>query len=170
LRDALFSNDPQYLACKKGEISLDVFLKPYWQKWRKYPKFDLSLKQTKKDWFEFAKLNKKIIKKAEKLKGKGILNFIMTNNSRKRIEFLDRKYNLSGAFEIIGSFDLGVLKPDPIFYQVLKDKYGLKLSEILYFDDKKKTVDGLNELGFQARLYQNFAQFCRELKDLRVTV
>jgi len=168
LQDSLFSKDPHYLACKRGEISLDEFLKPYFRRWQKYPKFKLTLKEAKKDWFDFAKIDNKIIKIAKLLKEKGIVNLIVTNNSRERIKYLDKKYHLSDYFEIIGSYDLGVLKPNPAFYQVLKKKYGLKPNEVLYFDDKKETVETLKKLGFQAVVYQNFSQFSRELKKMRI--
>jgi HAD superfamily hydrolase (TIGR01509 family) len=170
LKDSLFSKDPRYLACKRGEISLDKFLKPYFRKWQKYPKFKLTLEQAKKDWFDFAKINKKIVKIAKLLKEKGVVNLIMTNNSRERIKYLDKKYRLSDFFEIIGSYDLGVLKPNPAFYQVLKKKYGLKPNEVLYFDDKKETVKTLKKFGFKAVVYRNFSQFCQELKKLGVKI
>jgi HAD superfamily hydrolase (TIGR01509 family) len=163
LKDSLFSNDPNYLDCKKGKIKLDQFLGPYYKRWRKYPKYRLTLEETKREWFEFAKINKEVFDIARRLKEKGILNLIMTNNTRERVEFLDRKYHFSKIFEIIGSYNLGVLKPDLNFYQILKDKYRLQFSEVLYFDDKKDTVEVLKKLGFKAEIYHSVEEFKKTL-------
>lgn len=169
IKDSLFSEDSNYLDCKKGKMTLDDFLKPYYEKWKKYPKYKLTLEEAKKEWFGFAKINSEIIDIAKQLKRKGILNFVMTNNSKERVDYLDEKHRLSKTFEIIGSYDLGVLKPNPVFYRVLKEKYHLKYSEILYFDDKKENVKALKELGFKAALYQDVEDFKRKLEKLGLT-
>jgi HAD superfamily hydrolase (TIGR01509 family) len=149
LEVTVFAKDPTYLNCKKGKISFDEFFKPYYKKWRRYPKYKFSYQQAIKNWFEFAKINKEIVEIAKKLKEKRIVNLILTNNTRRRVQYLDKKYQLSKIFEIIGSYDLGALKPDPIFYKILKEKYNLKPEEILYFDDKEKNVKFLKKLGFK---------------------
>lgn len=163
LKDSLFSNDPNYLDCKMGKITLDDFLRPYYKKWRKYPKYKLTFAEAKKEWFEFAQINREIIDIAKQLKEKGIINLILTNNTKERVEYLSEKYHLSETFEIVGSYDLGVLKPDPAFYQVLKERYRLKFSEILYFDDKKETIGTLKKLGFPAVLYQDVEDFKKRM-------
>lgn len=170
IKDSLFSKDLNYLECKRGKIALDDFLKPYYEKWKKYPKYKLTLEETKREWFEFAKINNEIVDIAKQLKRKGIINFIMTNNSKERVDYLDKKHHLSKTFEIIGSYDLGVLKPNPAFYRVLKEKHHLKYSEILYFDDKEETVEALKKLGFKATLYRGVEDFKRELGKLGVKI
>jgi HAD superfamily hydrolase (TIGR01509 family) len=163
LKDSLFSEDPNYLDCKRGKITLDEFLNPYYERWRKYPRYKLTFTQAEKEWFEFAQIDEEIIGIAEQLKARGIINFIMTNNTRERVEYLDKKYRLSKIFEIIGSFNLGVLKPNPSFYQILKDKYRLQFNEVLYFDDKEETVEVLKKLGFKAEIYHSVEEFKKVL-------
>jgi len=170
IEDSLFSDDPTYLACKRGEISIKEFLQPYYEKWQKHPKFTLTLDDAIKEWFEFARINKEMIEIAKELKNKGIMNFILTNNTRERTEYLDRKYNLSETFKIRGSYDLGVLKSDPCFYQILEKEYGLLPEEVLFFDDKKKNIEYLQNLGFKAAIYHNINDFKKKLAEIGVQV
>ena len=168
LKESLFSDDPRYLDCKKGKITLNQFLKNYYEKWRKYPKYQLRFEEAKKEWFEFAKINEEIIKIAKRLKGQGIVNLILTNNTRERIEYLDKKHQLSKIFGIIGSYDLGILKPHPAFYKILKEKFKLKPEEILCFDNKEKNIKGLKKLGFKAVIYKRVGDFKSELKKAKL--
>lgn len=168
IRESLFSSDRRYLDCKKGKITLDEFLKPYYKKWKKYPKVDLSFEDAKKDWFDFSRINSEVVEIAKKLKRKEMINLILTNNTRERIDYLDKKYNLSETFEIIGSYDLGVLKPDPAFYKVLEEKYNLKPEEVLIFDDKEENIEELKKFGFKAEIYHSIDDFKKILGEHRL--
>ncbi len=164
LKVTVFARDKSYLDCRKGEITFDEFFRPYYQKWRQYPKYQFSYKKAIKDWFEFAQINKEVVEVAKKLKKKGIINLILTNNTRARVKYLDKKHQLSKIFEIIGSYDVGALKPNPKFSQVLKEKYKLKPEEALCFDDKKERIKALKKIGFKATVYQGIRDFKNKLK------
>ena len=45
------------------------------------------------------------------------------------------------------SYDLGLLKPDPLIYQVVLQKLGAKPQEVIFIDDKKKNVEAAKSLG-----------------------
>lgn len=170
LKESLFSKDSKYEDCKKGEISLDEFLFPYYRKWQKYPKFTLSFKESKKEWFDFAKVNKSIFDIAKKLKKKGVINVILTNNTKERVEYLIKKFDLLDIFEIIGSYEVGLLKPDPKFYDVFLKKYKLNPQEVLIFDDKEDTVDYLISRGFKAEIYSGIKEFLYQLIKYKINV
>jgi len=154
--DCDFSNDPNYTSCKIGKISFESFFSPYVKKWnKKCKKFNLNISKASKEWFDFTVLNKDMLEIARNLKSKGIMNFILTNNTKSRIKYLDKKYNLSKYFKIIGSFDLGVLKPDKRFYDVLIKKSKLKPEEILIFDDKEDNIQIVKNMGFKGEVYKN---------------
>jgi FMN phosphatase YigB (HAD superfamily) len=168
LKDSLFSKDKTYDECKKGNITLDEFLRPYYNKWKKYSLFNLTLEDIKKEWFEFTKLQNEVFEIAKRLEKNGIINLILTNNVRERTDYLDEKYNLNETFKIVGSPDLGEMKPNKKFNQVLKDKYGLETKDVLYYDDKEKTIRELKKQGFDARLYQGVENFRKELHKLKL--
>jgi len=166
LEEFRFGDD--YKECKKGKMSVKKFIKPLHEKWLKYSQFDLSLDEYIKGWFDFATLNADIVKIAKQLQKKGIVNIIFTNNSRERVEFLEKKFNLSETFIIVGSYDLGVLKPDPKFYKVLQKKYQLKPKEVLVFDDKEEKVQKLKAMGYPAEVYTNRLFFKHMLEKFKV--
>ena len=168
LKDSLFSKDLAYGKCKKGEITLNDFLTPYYKKWKKYPKFKLSIKEAKKEWFDFTQINREVVDLAKKIKKAGMINAILTNNTRERIEYLDKKYNLSNIFIILGSYDVGELKPSPRFYKVFLNKVRLKPGEILIFDDKEETIQKLHQQGFKAEIYSGIEKFKGQLKEYNV--
>ena len=56
--------------------------------------------------------------------------------------------------QILISSELGVRKPDPAIYQVLRDTLGVRYDEILFVDDFIQNVTGAQALGIQALHYQ----------------
>lgn len=45
------------------------------------------------------------------------------------------------------SYDLGLLKPDPLIYKVVLQKLGAKPQEVIFIDDKKKNIEAAKSLG-----------------------
>ena len=170
ITESLFSKDPDYIACNEGKMSLDEFLRPYYEKWQKHEKFNLSFEETKQEWFDFSKVDPEMIELAKKLKQQGIRNVIATNNTRERIAYLREEHNLDDAFEIIGSFDLGVMKPAEEYFSKLMQKLGLKPEKVLYYDDKKSTITILQKLGFDAVIYRDIEKFKKNLKKKKIKI
>jgi putative hydrolase of the HAD superfamily len=56
--------------------------------------------------------------------------------------------------QILISSELGLRKPDPAIYQVLRDALGVRYEEILFVDDFSQNVTGAQALGIQALHYQ----------------
>ena len=164
ITESLFSKDPNYIACNEGKMSLDEFLKPYYEKWRQHETFNLSFEEAKQGWFDFAKVDLEMIDFAKQLKTQGIINVIATNNTRERITYLREKYDLDDTFEIIGSFDLGVMKPAEKYFSKLMNQLGLQPEEVLYYDDNKETIAILKNLGFNALVYKDIEQFKKDLE------
>ena len=92
-----------------------------------------------------------------------MINIIATNNVKERIDYLNEKYKLKEIFTVIGSFDLGVMKPNQEYYELMMEKLKLKPEEIIYYDDKESTVNNLREFGFQAKVYTNINRFKEEI-------
>ena len=170
ITESLFSKDPNYIACNEGKMSLDEFLKPYYEKWQKHEKFTLTLEEAKQGWFEFAKVDLEMIDFAKQLKTQGIRNVIATNNTRERIAYLRKEYDLDDTFETIGSFDLGVMKPAEKFFTKVMAKLGLKPEEVLYYDDKESTIAELKKFGFDAVVYKGINGFKRDLKEIKIKI
>jgi HAD superfamily hydrolase (TIGR01509 family) len=165
ITESLFSKDFNYIACNEGKMTLDEFLAPYYERWRQHEKFNLSFEEAKQEWFDFSKIDPKMINFTKKLKKQGIVNVIATNNTRERIAYLREKYDLDETFEVIGSFDLGVMKPAKEYFLKVMDKLKLKPEEVLYYDDKESTIAKLKEFGFDAVVYRDMDGFKKDLEE-----
>ncbi len=49
--------------------------------------------------------------------------------------------------EVVMSYEVGVVKPDPLMYQTLINRLGLLPEECLYIDDQIRYVEGATKLG-----------------------
>lgn len=52
------------------------------------------------------------------------------------------------------SYNLGLLKPDPLIFQTVMDQLNTTPEQILFFDDKKNNVASAKSLGINAIIYQ----------------
>ena len=70
------------------------------------------------------------------------------------------------------SCDVGLIKPEPEIYQLLCSKYGLKMEECVFIDDKQANTDAAKALGMQAITFRGYEEAVRELEgmDLRRTM
>ena len=68
--ESIYMKNPKWKLVNEGKISLNEFLEPYVKKWNTYPKFNLTLEETKLAWFSFAKVDKEMLELARKLKNK----------------------------------------------------------------------------------------------------
>ena len=57
-----------------------------------------------------------------------------------------------------------LIKPDKAIYERLCEKFGLRMDECLFTDDKQINVDGAFASGMDAVLFKNAAQYEDELK------
>ena len=65
--------------------------------------------------------------------------------------------NLGIAEYLTGSIisgDVGVRKPDRIIYEILIDRSGYKMDELLFIDDREKNVIAAREIGIETVLYK----------------
>ena len=62
--------------------------------------------------------------------------------------------------KLISGFEK-IAKPDVRIYKRLEEKYGVKLKECLFVDDRQANIDGAKEAGMKAVLFENL----EKLKD-----
>lgn len=105
----------------------------------------------------------------EYLKKKGyklyiISNFAqyMTEENVKNMPF--RKYMDGEIF----SYQVHELKPDPIIYKMLLEKYFLNPEECVMIDDRPENCEGARSVGMKAVQFVNFKQAAADLAQLGV--
>ncbi len=64
------------------------------------------------------------------------------------------------------SCDYKVIKPDPAFYQILIDKYGLEPEKCVFLDDLESNLAAAREFGIHTILVKDHAQAASDLKAL----
>ena len=64
------------------------------------------------------------------------------------------------------SYELGVIKPDPLTYRTIAERLGVLPEECLFVDDQIRYCEGAQAIGMQAIRYQEFNQFKAEIEPL----
>jgi len=92
---------------------------------------------------------------------------LLTNASRETINLLTKDVPLESAFsEVLVSSDVGMIKPDPRFFQLALSRLAVKPEEAVFIDDSSKYIIAAKELGMETILYNNFGQMKAELVKL----
>ena len=107
----------------------------------------------------------------EKIKAAGYKVYYLSNFSEKAynecrdaLEF--DKYCDGGIY----SFTERLVKPDPAFFNLLLDRYGLKASECVFFDDTERNVKAAAECGFNAFVFTTPDKANEDLESLGVKI
>ncbi len=105
------------------------------------------------------------------LHSRGIKTAICSNNYRANILGLKEKFELDKYFDVqVYSYEIGVMKPEVKIYEELIKQANVKAEEIALSDDSPNKLAGAVSLGIKAFVYENFAQFIAELKNLGVEI
>lgn len=99
------------------------------------------------------KINYEILEIIKELKSKNYKIGLLSNNSlglNQRIKDKD----LTEFFDtIVISGETGYQKPQPEIFKILADKLGIKINELLFIDDTKKSLEGAKIIGYTPILF-----------------
>ncbi len=77
------------------------------------------------------------------------------------------EWGVDDAFEIVvGSGDVGIMKPDPRIYQIALERLGVKPEEAVFVDDFVENVHGAQALGMYSVHFRSREQAIQELEQL----
>ena len=89
------------------------------------------------------------------------------SNAWSQIEEALVEWGISDAFEVVvGSGDVGIMKPDPRIFQIALERLDVEPSEAVFVDDFIQNVSGAKALGIAAIHFQSREQVIRELEQL----
>ena len=57
-------------------------------------------------------------------------------------------------------------KPSPEIYKLLESRFGIKLSECLFVDDRQVNIDGAEAVGMQAVLFTGYDEIVKKFEEL----
>lgn len=116
------------------------------------------------------KPNKNIINLIIKLK-RNYKIFLFSNFVGEFLRNLLEKDGITDIFdEIIISSEHKMQKPDPMFFELLVKKSGVKKDEIIFTDDSLKNVEAANRYGIKSFVFTNTKNLIEDLKNESVMV
>ncbi|HWK07679.1 MAG TPA: HAD family phosphatase [Puia sp.] len=97
----------------------------------------------------------------------GIKTYALTNWSAETFPIALRRYDFLHWFDgRLVSGEEGIRKPDPGFYQLLIDRYGIRPEETVFVDDNARNLPPAASLGLHTIHFRSPGQFREELKAL----
>ena len=63
-----------------------------------------------------------------------------------------------------------ITKPDEAIYRLLESRFGIKLEESIFVDDRQVNVDAATKLGMKAILFKGYDALLKELADLGINI
>ncbi|MDL2213979.1 HAD family phosphatase [Clostridia bacterium OttesenSCG-928-O13] len=121
--------------------------------------------QTVADAFDLLSTRPTMAALIQKLHGLGVPMYYLSNMSPEVKDLMGQRdfwHLFSGG---IASSDVGLLKPDPAFYLLLLERYGLTAAECLFMDDTPANVKAAKQLGFDARHFTGDDVLLRALAE-----
>ncbi|MBQ9827077.1 MAG: HAD family phosphatase [Lachnospiraceae bacterium] len=100
----------------------------------------------------------------ERLKEKGFGVYLLTNFGKTDMDFVRRTHHFEELFDgVLVSAEEGVWKPDPAFYRLLTERFGIDLTESVFADDNPANVRAAEELGMTGIVFKGREAFLQEL-------
>jgi putative hydrolase of the HAD superfamily len=110
--------------------------------------------------------NQKVYTLAAKLRKHGIKTGILSNVYKLSGDVLNKDGYYKDFEPIVLSYNEGLAKPDPRFYQVAIKRLNVEPSEIIFVDDQDKCLSPAIEIGMQVIKAENEDQIVDDLKHL----
>lgn len=92
--------------------------------------------------------------------------YALTNWSAETFPLARERYDFLGLFDdIVVSGELGVAKPDPAIFGVLRERVGRPLEECVYVDDSPRNVAAAAAAGMDAIHFTDTGHLRADLRD-----
>jgi len=163
--EQIWYNDikPTWRALEKGEVAdMDFWKEMERVVKEKDPRFDVN--EFKEVMLKNQKYNKKIVGLIKRLRKKGYVTALLTNNVKEWLEEWDKKDPLNRYFDIVvSSHEVREIKPYPKIYQITLEKLGARPEECVFIDDKDRNIDTAIKLGMKGIVFETEKQVIKEL-------
>jgi 2-haloacid dehalogenase len=104
------------------------------------------------------------------LRATGLPLYALTNWSAETFVVARERFEFLGWFDgVLVSGEERLIKPDPRFFNLLQDRFGLAPEATFYVDDSEANVAAARRLGFDAVRFTGPGQLQRELAARRVS-
>lgn len=143
--------------CLVGKADLRTSLQPYLSSFGWTGDVDSFLEF----WFESEhKLNEELMGYLQNLRADNITIVLATNQEQYRTKYMLEHMGFEGAFDkIYSSAHMGTKKPDHSFYDYIINDLTICKSEVIFWDDDPRNVEGAISYGIAAEEYTDFKTF-----------
>ncbi len=128
-------------------------------------KIGISVVQWNTALLEAEQVNSEILEYIANLK-KSYKVAVLSNVSKGTLEERLSKEQLGMFNVVIGSAEVGMIKPDPQIYRYAAEQLGVQPTECVFTDDIQAYCNGATSVGMTAIRYQDFGQFKQQLEKL----
>jgi putative hydrolase of the HAD superfamily len=133
--------------CQTGAADLKEELLPYLEAWKWSDTVEAFLEY----WFSFCILDDDVMAVVRSLRHNGLKCYVVSQQEKYRTEYIRK--NLIPDDEIDGSFysfELGLSKSDPRFFDAVLEALHLPPEAVVFFDDEEENVEVGRSLGIKS--------------------
>lgn len=148
--------------CLIGEADLKESIAPYLSSFGWKGSVDDFLEY----WFKAGhRLDEPLIDYIQKLRRAGKQVALATNQEKYRTDYMLKHMGFEDAFDkIYSSAHLGLKKPAVEFFAKVVEDLHVPKSEVLFWDDDQRNIEGAKEYGIYAEFYTNYDSFLATMK------
>ncbi|MFH1505932.1 MAG: HAD family phosphatase [archaeon] len=107
---------------------------------------------------------------AKSLNGKGIKQYLLSDQLRFRSDWWRKNCDLSFFDGIFFSNEIGFVKPNKEAYEFVLKDINLKPEECIFIDDKNCNLEPAKKLGFKTVLFINLENLKKELVQFSIKI
>ena len=112
------------------------------------------------------KINTDVLRLVDSLKEQGYKVGLLSNLSSKLAVGL-RQAGVDKHFDVtLISAEIGFVKPEKAAFDLLAQKLGVTLKEMIFIDDTEKSLSSSKEIGFHPILFTNYDRLRSDLTDM----
>ena len=164
-RDAVagFINGEQGREYRIGAISAEQFWRQAIGQWN----IQSSAEILALIWNSSYQVDEGTVRLVDRLRGAGLELLYLSNNTAKKVAYLDAKFAFLQKFDDgIFSYLVNCRKPDPKIYKLLLARASHPAEACIFIDDKPANLEPAKKLGMQIIAFKNSAHLENCLKKL----
>lgn len=153
---------------KKMSVDKNFNLREYFQKNFSHLLNFKQYQEITKQLFRNERINNTLIHWIQKKRKKYTI-CLLTNNTVILKRLLKKKFKILDVFDyIFNSADIGLLKPDPKFFEYVLKKLKTKPKKCLFIDNNSRNIKAAKNLGFNVILFTNNKNFFKKISKFKL--
>ncbi len=105
------------------------------------------------------------------LKSQGFRLVLVSNTSLPHIEWVRKRFDVLDRFdELVLSYEIGAVKPDPAFFSQALAAANCKPAECFYTDDISEYVEAARQLGIIAEVFTDASSLVEKLQNQGINI